>query len=173
MCYRWKALHSVASWIHHRKYSSSTVKRQIFIRTERVFRCFSSVLFFKSMRAGGKKKIRSARKNTIFEQAIPDPDNHERAHIVPAVDLLVTHYTFSLQWGKTVIIHVTARARHLPLPISVYGINRRAWASDFHFSQKSQCGAGPIAMYVCLFFSQMRKINAGGNGEISKKHAQA
>ena len=34
-------------------------------------------------------------------------------------------------------------------------------AFTFPFSQ-NQCRAGPIAMYVCLFFSQMRKINAGG-----------
>ena len=41
------------------------------------------------MRAGGKK-TQSAVKNTIFEQAVPDPDNHKEAHIAPTADLLVT-----------------------------------------------------------------------------------
>ena len=30
------------------------------------------------------------------------------------------------------------------------------------FVAENQCGAGSIAMYVCLFFSQLGKINAGG-----------
>ena len=51
------------------------------------------------MRAGGKK-TQSAGKNTIFEQAIPNPDNYEWAHVAPTVDLLVGHSIHSLSSGE-------------------------------------------------------------------------
>ena len=56
------------------------------------FQCFSLVFSSNQCGRGGKKDKVPVKKNTIFEQAIPDPDNHKRAHIAPAVDLLVTPY---------------------------------------------------------------------------------
>ena len=54
------------------------------------------VSFFSSNQCGrAAKKTQSAGKNTIFEQAIPDPDNHKGARIVPTVDLLVTLFIHS------------------------------------------------------------------------------
>ena len=106
---------------------------------------------FKSMWAGGKN-TRSARKNTVFEQAIPDPENPERAHIVPAVDLLVTHYTFSLQWGKTVIIHVKARARHLPFLFLCMESTAVLGFQTFTFRKKVNAGLVPLQC-MCVCFS--------------------
>ena len=41
----------------------------------------------------------------------------------------------------------------------------QAFTSRKKKKRKDQCRAGPIAMYVCLFSSQMSKINAGGKRE--------
>ena len=56
--------------------------------------------------------------------------------------------------------------------ISVFGTSRRAFqafTSSLELAKKNQEKDGPIAMYVCLFSSQMSKINAGRKRETSKK----
>ena len=114
-------------------------------------------------------------KKTIFEQAIPYPDNHKRAHIAPRVDLLVTLYILT-PVGKNCNHALLSTASTPSFSMPVYGINRRALRFRLSlFAKKSMrrwshCN---VCVCVCVFFSQMRKINAGGKRETSKKHAQA
>ena len=128
------------------------------VRPESIFRCFSSVFFSSNQRGRAVTKTQSTGKNTICEQALAilDTNNQKRAHIAPAVDLLHTRYVLSGSSGKNCnhTLHDQSTGSTPSFPISVYGIDRRACVSGFHFSQNINVELVPLQ---CVCFSNYRK----------------
>ena len=133
------------------------------------FRCFSLVFFFSSNQCGRavKNKTQSADKTQCLNK-LSTILTIINGHTTHPQQIYWSHETLSLQWRKTgswSYTHFKARSWLLPFPFlcleSTTVLSFQAFTSRKK-KKKNQCGAGPIAMYLCLFFFQMRKINASG-----------
>ena len=141
------------------------VKFSIFVlRPECVFSKFlvSFFFFFKSMRAGGKKNIKCQKKNTTLAHL----QTWMRTHPTTVLD---TPHWFPLQWVKLIstLQRLSSLLPYLFLCLASTIISLRFKLS---FLTKSQCGAGPITMYVCLLFSQWAKSVRADNENHWKKN---
>ena len=126
--------------------------------------CFSMLpvsFFFFRINAGGKKNTK-CRKNTSFEQVFPDPDKHKWAHNTPTVNRLVTQHILT----PIMIIHTlqSTRLTHFVF-ISVFGINRRACVSGFHFLQKKINVGLVLLQCMCVRFSPKWGKSIGTDNE--------
>ena len=93
-----------------------------------------------------------------------------------AVNLLVTLNILTPVGENWIMIINTLQSTGLTpsISISVFGINRRAcFFKLLLVAKKNQCGAGPIAMYVCFVFLPNDENQRGRITRNIEKHAQA